>query len=190
MARKRKSTPEINGSSMADVAFILLVFFIVSTTMDVDSGIYRVLPHWVEDVEAPKINKRNTFVVSINKNNDLGINGEYAYITDIKDRLKEFILNPRDDQHLSEKEFKEVEGIPGTVAMSKGIVSLQNDRGTDYGAYMEVQNELVKGFNELRDEFSMATFGMRFDKLDEAKQEAVRKVIPTAISEAEPEEIK
>ncbi|MFO7617420.1 MAG: biopolymer transporter ExbD [Bacteroidales bacterium] len=190
MARKRQKTPEINGSSMADVAFILLIFFIVSTTMDVDSGIYRVLPQWVEDVEAPKINKRNTFIVSINKNNDLGINGEYAHISDIKDRLKEFITNPKDDQHLSEKEFKEVEGIPGIVPQSKGIVSLQNDRGTDYGAYMQVQNELVKGFNELRDEFAAAYFGMKFNKLDEARQEAVRKVIPTAISEAEPQEIK
>ena len=175
---------------MADVAFILLIFFIVSTTMDVDSGIYRVLPQWVENVEAPKINKRNTFIVSINKSNDLGINGEYAQISDIKDRLKEFITNPRDDQHLSEKEFKEVEGIPGIVAMSKGIVSLQNDRGTDYGSYMQVQNELVKGFNELRDEFATAYFGMKFNKLDEARQEAIRKVIPSAISEAEPMEIK
>lgn len=174
---------------MADVAFILLIFFIVSTTMDVDSGIYRLLPQWVENVEAPKINKRNTFVVLINKNNDLAINGEIAQISDIKDRVKEFILNPLGREDLSEKEMKEVEGI-GMVAQSKGIVSLQNDRGTDYGAYILVQNELVKAFNELRDEYSQSQFGMKFDKLDESRQEAVRKVIPTAISEAEPQEIK
>jgi hypothetical protein len=157
--------------------------------MDVDSGIYRLLPQWVENVEAPKINKRNTFVVLINKNNDLAINGEIAQISDIKDRVKEFILNPLGREDLSEKEMKEVEGI-GMVAQSKGIVSLQNDRGTDYGAYILVQNELVKAFNELRDEYSQSQFGMKFDKLDESRQEAVRKVIPTAISEAEPQEIK
>ncbi|MFH0760977.1 MAG: biopolymer transporter ExbD, partial [Bacteroidota bacterium] len=70
MARKRR-TAEIPTASQADIAFLLIIFFIVSTTMNVDSGIYRVLPQWVEDVEAPKINKRNTFVVLINRNNDL-----------------------------------------------------------------------------------------------------------------------
>jgi hypothetical protein len=73
---------------------------------------------------------------------------------------------------------------------SQGIVSLQNDRGTDYGAYIEVQNELVKGFNELRDEFSMSQFGRAYNKLTEEEQELAKKAVPTAISEAEPQEIK
>jgi biopolymer transport protein ExbD len=189
MARKKRTFPEVPSASLADIAFLLIIFFIVSTTMDVDSGIYRVLPQWVENVEAPKINKRNTFVVLINKNNDLAINGEFAQVTDIKDRLKEFILNPSDNPNLSEKEEENIEGL-GLIKRSKGIVSLQNDRGTDYGAYIEVQNELVKGFNELRDEFSMDHFGRKFDKLKEDEQEMVKKAVPTAISEAEPAEIK
>jgi len=189
MARKKRTFPEVPSASLADIAFLLIIFFIVSTTMDVDSGIYRVLPQWVENVEAPKINKRNTFVVLINKNNDLAINGEFAQVSDIKDRLKEFILNPTDNQNLSEKEEENIEGL-GLIKRSKGIVSLQNDRGTDYGAYIEVQNELVKGFNELRDEFAMDHFGRKFDKLKEDEQEMVKKAVPTAISEAEPAEIK
>lgn len=189
MARKKRTFPEVPSASLADIAFLLIIFFIVSTTMDVDTGIYRVLPQWVDDVEAPKINKRNTFVVLINKNNDLAINGEFAQVSEIKDKLKEFILNPQDNPGLSEKKEEMIEGI-GPFMRSQGIVSLQNDRGTDYGAYMQVQNELVKGFNELRNDFAMQRFGMKLEKLSEEQQEAVKKAFPTAISEAEPQEIK
>jgi biopolymer transport protein ExbD len=189
MARKKRTFPEVPSASLADIAFLLIIFFIVSTTMDVDTGIYRLLPQWVDNVEAPKINKRNTFVVLINKNNDLAINGSFAQVSEIKDRLKEFILNPRDDQNLSEKKEEVIEGI-GPFMRSQGIVSLQNDRGTDYGAYMAVQNELVRGINELREDYAMQHFGMKMSKLTEAQQEAVKKAFPTAISEAEPQEIK
>jgi len=189
MARKKRAFPEIPSASQADIAFLLIIFFIVSTTMNVDSGIYRVLPQWVEDVEAPKINERNTFVVLINKNNDLFVKGQFAQVSDIKDKLKEFILNPNNDPTLSEQEEQEIEGL-GTITRSKGVVSLQNDRGTDYGAYIDVQNELVKGFNELREDFAFARFGKKFTQLTEEEQDLVKKAIPTSISEAEPKEIK
>ncbi|MFA6127575.1 MAG: biopolymer transporter ExbD [Bacteroidales bacterium] len=189
MSRKKRKFPEVPSASLADIAFLLIIFFIVSTTMDVDTGIYRLLPQWVDNVEAPKINKRNTFVVLINKNNDLAINGEFAQVSDIKDRLKEFIMNPNDNPNLSEKKEEVIEGI-GPFMRSQGIVSLQNDRGTDYGAYMDVQNEIVRGINELRDEFASQRFGMKMSKLTETQQEAVKKAFPTAISEAEPQEIK
>jgi len=190
MARKSRPLPEINQSSLADIAFMLLIFFLVTTTMDVDSGIYRKLPQWIDqDQEPPKINRRNTFIVFINKNNDLAINGEFAQTSELKDRVKEFILNPLNDPNLSEKEDEFVEGL-GNVQKSKGVVSLQNDRGTDYGAYIEVQNELVAAFNEMREDFSIASYGKKFDALTVEEQEAVRKAIPTAISEAEPVEIK
>lgn len=190
MARKNRSVPEINQSSLADIAFMLLIFFLVTTTMDVDSGIYRKLPQWVtEDQKPPDINERNVFVVSINKNNDLFVERAYADLSDLKDRVKEFILNPLQKADLSERESVFVEGI-GDVERSKGVVSLTNDRGTDYGQYIKVQNELVAAFNELRDEFCYARYGKKFDALDETMQEVVREALPTAISEAEPVEIK
>ena len=190
MARKNRPLPEIPNASMADIAFMLLIFFLVTTTMDVDSGIYRQLPQWVEkNIEQPKINERNVFVVLINKNNDLAIEGVFAQVSELKDRVKEFILNPRGDQNLSDKETRFVD-LVGDITWSKGVVSLQNDRGTDYGSYIKVQNELVKAFNELRDEFSMTQFGSKFDNLSEELKDAMRKAVPTAISEAEPTEIK
>lgn len=190
MARKNRGVPEINQSSLADIAFMLLIFFLVTTTMDVDSGIYRKLPQWIsEDQEPPDINERNVFVVSINKNNDLFVETAYAQVSELKEKVKEFILNPLEKSNLSEKETKVIEGI-GEVEKSKGVVSLTNDRGTDYGQYIAVQNELVAAFNEMRDEFCTARFGKKFDQLDEEMQEKVRDAIPTAISEAEPVEIK
>ena len=168
---------------------MLLIFFLVTTTMDVDSGIYRKLPQWMDqDQEPPKINRRNTFIVLINKNNDLAINGEFSQVSELKERVKEFILNPANDINLSEKEDLFVEGI-GDVQKSKGVVSLQNDRGTDYGAYIKIQNELVAAFNEMRDEFAMIHFGAKNSQLTVTEQEAVRKARPTLISEAEPVEI-
>lgn len=190
MARKNRNVPEINQSSLADIAFMLLIFFLVTTTMDVDSGIYRKLPQWVnEDVKPPDINERNVFVVGINKNNDLFVEGAYAEISELKDRVKEFILNPLKKADLSEKETKFIE-LLGDIERSKGVVSLTNDRGTDYGQYIKVQNELVAAFNELREEFCANRFGKKFDALDITMQEAVRDALPTAISEAEPVEIK
>ncbi|MBT3244511.1 MAG: biopolymer transporter ExbD [Bacteroidetes bacterium] len=190
MARKNRNVPEINQSSLADIAFMLLIFFLVTTTMDVDSGIYRKLPAWVnEDQKPPDINERNVFVVGINLNNELFVEGAYATIPELKDRVKEFIINPLQKDDLSEKETKFIEGL-GDYDKSKGVVSLTNDRGTDYGSYIRVQNELVAAFNELRDEFCYAQFGMKFKALSVELQEAVRLAIPTAISEAEPVEIK
>lgn len=169
---------------------MLLIFFLVTTTMAVDSGIYRKLPAWItEDQKPPDINERNVFVVGININNDIFVEGAYSQLEGLRDRVKEFILNPYDNADLSEKEPKFIEGI-GDVQKSKGIVSLTNDRGTDYGKYIEVQNELVAAFNELREEYCLGKFGKKFAALSTDMQKAVRKYLPTAISEAEPVQMK
>ena len=93
---------------------------------------------------------------------------------------------PNNDPNLPEKEEKEIEGK--TYMVSKGVISLQNDRGTSYQAYLAVQNELVKAVNELRDEFSMREYGMKFARLSEAQQDIVKKAVPQNISEAEPKD--
>ena len=104
----------------------------------------------------------------------------------LKDKMKEFLANPNNDPNLPEKEEIEVNGK--TYMKTKGVISLQNDRGTSYQAYLAVQNELVKAVNELRDEFSMREFGRKFARLSEDEQELVKKVVPQNISEAEPKD--
>ena len=188
----KKKVPEINGSSMADIAFIALIFFLMVTTMDKEEGIARQLPPIPPEdqkVEDQQVNRRNIIQVKINSNDRLLAGGVPMDVSQLKDKIKEFMTNPNDDPNLPEKEVKEVKGI-GPVPVSKGVISLQNDRGTTYQAYITVQNELVKAINELRDDFSMRTFGKKFAKLDEERQEIVRQAVPQRISEAEPKDVK
>jgi biopolymer transport protein ExbD len=188
----KRSTPEINSSSMADIAFLMLIFFLVTTTMDVDTGIARQLPPIPEkDVKTEvEINKRNLFPVLINAQDRLLVNGRPMNIDDLKDKAKEFIKSNPNRSDLPEIEYITVTGIRGVVPVSKGVISLQNDRGTTYGRYMEVQDKLVAAYNELRNEAAYQYFGKRtFDELNEDQQEAVKQVYPQKISEAEPKNI-
>ncbi|OQY05937.1 MAG: biopolymer transporter ExbD [Bacteroidetes bacterium 4572_117] len=182
---------EINAGSMADIAFLLLIFFLVTTTMDVDSGITRKLsaipPE--DQPKPPDVKERNVYIVLINQHNQLAVEGELMSINKLCDGVKEFIKNPHDNKNLSEKKEPEEIQFLGMVARSKGVVSLQNDKGTSYHKYIEVQNELVRAFNELRNELSMKTFGMAFKDLANDKQASIKKAYPMTISEAEPRNI-
>ncbi len=192
----RRETPEVSAGSMADIAFMLLIFFLVATTMDVDSGLARMLPPKVEDQpdDTPPIKERNVFVVQINSQDKIAIKGEPIDITQLKDRAKEFIANPAKKDNLPEFKQTEIsiknkEGVVvvslGMYPVSKGIISLQNDNGTSYAAYISVQNELVKAYNELREDFAENKFHKHYNDLDREHQKAVRKVYPQRISEAE-----
>jgi len=187
----KRATPDINASSMADIAFLLLIFFLVTTTMDVDTGIQRQLPPIPENKDQKtdaEVNKRNAYMVQVNSRGRVYVNGEWVDdLADLRESAKEFINCDRaDDPMLPEMEEITVEGIKGPVKTSKGIISLQNDRGTTYGRYIEVQNELVAAYNEIRNEAARKYFNKPYDELNEEQQEAIRKIYPQRISEAEP----
>jgi len=204
----KRPLPEINAGSMADIAFLLLIFFIVATTMDVDTGITRLLPPIPEkDVEQLdiKVKERNVLVVLINRNDQLMVEGQVLNVEDLKDKTVEFFSNPLDEENLPEKEIVTIDFPAGQSArfpngttemmVSKGVVSLQNDRSTTYGKYLIVQNELVAAVNELRNQFAMENFGRRYDELDSKKKidqeiiDGINKVYKMNISEAEPKNI-
>ena len=184
MARNRRELPEINAGSMADIAFLLLIFFLVTTTMDVDSGISRKLPPMPEEnIETPEIHKRNIFVVLINKYNKVlagigsptkmvEINGDGSISSSLKDNIKIFVSNNGLNPNSSENP-------------EKAIVSLQNQEGTSYNMYIQVQNELTKAYNELRNEKSNIDYGKDFNKLDVEEQKIIKKFYPMKVSEAE-----
>lgn len=187
-----KKTPEINGSSMADISFIALIFFLMVTTMDKEEGISRRLPALpTEDqkIEDQKVNRRNIIQVKINASDRLFAGNQLMDVSQLKDQIKEFLTNPNDDPNLPEKKVEDIPGL-GPVTMSKGVISLQNDRGTTYSKYIEVQNEIIRAVNELRDEFALRTFGKKYASLDEERQELVRKAVPQQVSEAEPKDVK
>ena len=191
MAKQKKKIPDLTTGSMADISFLLLIFFLVTTTMDTDSGITRRLPPPVENPEMDvKVKERNIMNVMINKYDKLLVNGKPGDLTTLKEMTKEFITPNPNDEKAPETEVKEIE-LLGNVTLSKGVVSLKNDRGTSYLMYISVQNELARAFNERRDEMSMKYFGQHFaDLTDKDKIEAINKAVPVRISEAEPEEIK
>jgi biopolymer transport protein ExbD len=198
MSNKR-AVPEINASSMADIAFLLLVFFLVTTTMDTDLGLARRLPPPLPEnrEEPPEIKQRNVFVVLVNANDQLLVEGELLQIDELTEKAKEFISNPYNKEDLPEKELKPIDYF-GEYAVSKQVISLQNDNGTSYDMYIQVQNELARAYNELRDELCREKFSKSYAALmEEAKYsetsnnklEAVKDIYPQRISEAEPKNV-
>ena len=175
--------------STADIAFLLLCYFLMTTTMGEQSGLNRRLPP-IPDAnqqqQDQKVNRRNIIIVRINSADKLFAGSEAMDITFLKEKIKEFLTNPTNDPNLPEKEPVEANGK--TYMKSKGVISLQNDRGTSYQAYIAVQNELVKAVNELRDDFAMQEYGKKFSRLSDDQQEVVKKVVPQNISEAEPKD--
>ena len=185
-----KKTPAINSSSTADIAFLLLCYFLMTTTMGSQTGLSRRLPPMPDKdqkVEDQKVNRRNILQVKINSADRILAGSEPMDVSQLKDKVKEFLSNPTNNPNLPEKELKDCGGKQYMV--SKGVISLQNDRGTSYQAYIAVQNELVKAVNELRDEFSRREFGKVFAALTEDEQGIVKKAIPQNISEAEPKDV-
>lgn len=190
MAKGKRKVPEINSSSTADIAFLLLIFFLITTSMDTDRGLARRLPPPPEkdqkDDQSDKVKERNVMTVFLNMNDQLMANGEYVNIDQLRGLAKEFIANPYDDEKKPEKVAKEIPFF-GTVQITeKHVVSLRCDRGSSYKAYIAVQNELVAAYNELRDELSQEKFGKNYAALGDDEQKAVRDIYPQKISEAEP----
>ena len=188
MARK---TPGLNTQSTADIAFLLLCYFLMTSTMDQQSGLQRRLPPMPDQnqkTEDTKVNKRNIIIVKINSSDRLFAGDQLLDVSQLKDKIKEFITNPSNDPNLPEREMKMIEGY-GEYPVSKGVISLQNDRGTSYRAYIAVQNELVKAINEVRDDFCKQNYGKAYTFLTEDQQKIVREAIPQNISEAEPKDV-
>jgi biopolymer transport protein ExbD len=194
----KREVQEINAGSMADIAFLLLIFFLVATTMDIDTGISRLLPAMPEDEQKDddqEIRERNVFVVLINRDDQLFVEREVVEISELKNLTKEFFVNPNNDIDKSEKRETNIDFF-GDIMVSKGVISLRNDFSTSYGKYIAVQNELAAAVNELRNEICLEKFGRTYESLDPMNEsegdliDAIKKVYPMAISEAEPKETK
>lgn len=202
----RREVQEINAGSMADIAFLLLIFFLVTTTMDVDSGISKKLSEKPpKDFVPPVIKQKNIFEVNINRNNKLLVEGEEMEIKDLKEAAKKFIDN-------GGGEGKIIDGVStGSCTYCKGakdptssdhpnkaVISVQSDRLTEYGMYIKVQNELLRAYTELRNRLALEKYNVSFNELEKAykkdlKNEKLKEKVnfikasyPQIISDAEP----
>ena len=202
MARKeRGAPPEVNAGSMADIAFLLLIFFLVTTTIGVDQGINRLLPRYEKEPDAPIINERNILPVLVNNNNQLLVNERLVDLKDLRQTAIDFIENNGDGScgHCLGKKDSKLSDNPKSA-----VISLNNDGSTSYGTYIAVQNELVAAYNYLRDRECKKRYGMTFTELDyiyndpaskategliedlKPKVEKIQDLFPLRLSEAEP----
>ena len=197
MAKKKKKMPGLNTSSTADISFMLLIFFLVTTSMDTDMGLSRRLPNPPdpdqEDAQVD-IKSRNIMYVRLNPEGQLWIKDEvssdYVDIAVLRQRAKDFIKNEQNFSKWPEKHVKIIDHMGRCVVTDKHVISVQTARDTPYFAYFQVQNELVAAYNELRDEISKEKFGRPYEALDEDLKAAVRQYYPQNISEAEPKQDK
>lgn len=204
MAKSSRKVPGLNASSMADVSFLLLTFFLLVSNMDVDSGLARRLPPppQTEEQTSVDVQRRNLLVVLVNAQNETMVQNQqgsewYANEAELrgrsggkvalKDKVKEFILNTSNSPDLPELEEQDFGAPIGIVPVTTAhVISIQNDATTSYKAYIAVQNEVVRAYNELREEGAKKYFNTSYEELTEDQQKQIQDLFPQRISEAEP----
>ena len=193
MGKKKKKVPGLNQSSTADISFVLLIFFLITTSMDTDMGLARRLPRPPEENQEDAtmdIKSRNILYVRMNSAGQLWVKDEmesgYEDLKNLRNRVKEFVKNEKNLSKYPEKHVKNIDILGQCFVTDKHVISVQTDRGTPYAVYFEVQNELVAAYNELRNELSKQKFGRPYDALGDEEKVAVRAYYPQNISEAEP----
>ncbi len=174
MLKKRKmAEAAIPTSSMADIAFLLLLFFLVATVIDVDTGIGLTLPEYVEDVQNVKVDKDRMAAILINENGDVLVDGTPVPVFQIKNNLKPRIISKID--------------LPSN---KKLIVSVKTDRKTNYNTYIQALDQVKQAYFEVRDEYSNQQYGKSYNDIVPEQQDVVKDKIPIIISLAEPESVK
>jgi len=201
----KRSAPEVNAGSMADIAFLLLIFFLVTTTIETDSGLNRKLPPMEDQVDPPIIREKNIFTVVVNKNDQLLVEEELTDIKDLRSLAVAFLDN---GGGVGDEACDYCQGERDEASSDnpdKAIISLKNNRETSYKVYIAIQNELVAAYNELRNREFLRLYpnvGLNFvdaqKKYDDPRTSAdateelnpkldvVKKMYPQKLSEAEP----
>ena len=192
----KRKTPGINGSSSADIAFMLLIFFLITTSMDTDKGLKRRLPPLPpkqQEQQQVEINDRNVMRLLVNRADEISISRMNAgggdqlipvKLDQLKDYAVEFIMNPEEKPYLPEHEVRDVEGLGNRKVVTSGYaISIKNEVETSYQMYVNVQNELIKAYNEVWDKFAKQAFQKPFEDLTPSQKKSVADAYPMHISE-------
>jgi len=176
--KESKVSAEIPGSSLADIAFLLLVFFLVVTTFDTDTGIGLVLPPPPQENQPPpEINERNLMNILVNAQGLVLINDNLTPMNEVERKVKAFITNRGEDPSMSD-------------SPDKAVVSIKTARETTYSVYIEMLDQVIGAYKEARDEVSNSKYGKPYSALSEGSEEqkTIEELIPRQISIAEPAE--
>ncbi|ETN94434.1 Biopolymer transport protein ExbD [Zhouia amylolytica] len=201
----KRAIPEVNAGSMADIAFLLLIFFLVTTTIETDSGINRKLPPAEDQVDPPIIKQKNIFQVVVNKNGQLLVEEQPMELKDLREAAMKFLDNGGGTGTDACSYCKGAKDPESSDNPTKAIISLQNDRETKYGTYIAVQNELVAAYNDLRNRYTLAKYpnaNMNYVQMQEEYDDPqteenvkdrlkkmlddIKEAYPQKLSEAEP----
>ena len=198
----KRAAPEVNAGSMADIAFLLLIFFLVTTTIETDSGISRKLPPPVEDdITPPVLKQKNIFVVEVNKNNDLLVEEEPMELKDLRAEAIKFLDNGGGKGNDRCEYCQGAKDPSSSDNPNKAVISLRNNRETSYKTYIAVQNELVAAYTFLRNRESRRLYGVSFEQMEKdakdvnypgnkeklkEKIKSIQNLFPEKLSEAEP----
>lgn len=164
---KKRKLPSLGAGSMADVAFLLLIFFLVTTTIQTDAGIQVLLPAWTDQKIIDRRKNNNVLSVLINANNELMVEDKAAKLSDLKFKIEQLVLEEAESP-------------------KKAVVSLQNHERTAYNTYIAVYNEIKAGYHKIWDDVAVRQYGQPYDDLMESLQQKIRKNYPLVISEVEP----
>ncbi len=200
---RRGAPPEVNAGSMADIAFLLLIFFLVTTTIETDAGLDRMLPPIEPPDEDVVIKQKNIFTVNINKNGQLLVEEELTELKNLREKAVAFLDNGGAPQGTAEycNYCKGKRNPESSDNPKKAIISLKNDRETRYGTYITVQNELVGAYNDLRNREAQRLYGRDFTEMEaqwlnpetpsgirdglKEKVQTIQDLFPQKLSEAE-----
>ncbi len=187
--RKKQSVPSLNTTSTADISFMLLIFFLMTSSMDTDKGLPRQLPPPEEsEVEQEMmVKERNVLALQLDADNHLTCNGEPTTNDELVRRVAEFVANDADDPSMPEKSEREVHLLGLTRVSDRHIITIQADRQTSYDAYFQMQNAIVAGYNQLRNRLARQRFGHDYRQCSQQERDAIALVYPQRVSEMPPE---
>ena len=188
--RPSRKVPGLNTTSTADISFMLLIFFLVTSSMDTDKGLHRQLPPPQDEQKEQElmVRERNVLELRLDADDRLTIGGEQASLSQLEQRVVEFVANAKNDPSLPEKSTRDVNLFGRTQVSDRHIISIQVDRHTSYDAYFQMQNAIVAAYNNLRNQLAQSRFGHSYAQCSAEERDAVNMVYPQRISEAAPEE--
>ena len=188
--RSSRKIPGLNTTSTADISFMLLIFFLVTSSMDTDKGLPRQLPPPQNEQQEQElmVKERNVLELQLDANDQLTIAGEPATLEELRGRVELFVANRSNDPALPEKSVRDVHLLGRTEVSDRHVISIQVNRRTSYDAYFKMENAIVSAYNSLRNELAQRRFGHSLAKCSAEERDALSMVYPQRISEAEPEQ--
>jgi biopolymer transport protein ExbD len=186
--RPSRKVPGLNTTSTADISFMLLTFFLVTSSMDTDKGLPRQLPPPQDETQELElmVKERNVLEIGIDDKNQLTVGGEVTNMKELQKRVELFVENAANDPQLPEKSTREVNLLGRTQVSDRHIIAIQVSRKTSYNTYFEMQNAIVAAYNHLRNQLALKHFGHSLAKCSTEERDAVSMVYPQRISEQQP----